>query len=95
VRQARDLADVLTWELSEDELEVVPPERVVQTFEFEGMPGAVSVESLSLEEHDGKTTLRVTSTYPLAEAVTAMLESGMEQGAAACKSTLRSLRNVD
>jgi uncharacterized protein YndB with AHSA1/START domain len=24
--------------------EIVPPERVVQTFEFEGMPGAVSVE---------------------------------------------------
>ncbi len=34
--------------------EVVPPERVVQTFEFEGMPGAVSVETMTLTEHDGK-----------------------------------------
>src|SRR5712692_9827489 len=37
--------------------EVVPPERIVRTFEFEGMPGHVLVETTTLEEHDGKTRL--------------------------------------
>ena len=41
--------------------EIVPPERIVWTFEYEGMPGHVSVETLTLEEHDGKTTLRATA----------------------------------
>ena len=62
--------------------EVVPPERVVQTFEFEGMPGAVSVETLTLTEHDGKTTVTVTSTFDSVEALHGMLQSGMEGGAA-------------
>lgn len=64
--------------------EVVPPERVVQTFEFEGMPGAVSVETLTLTEQDGKTALTSVSTYDgvSADAIDAMLQSGMEAGAA-------------
>ena len=62
--------------------EAVPPERVVQTFEFEGMPGAVSVETLALTEHDGQTTLTVTSTFDSVEALEGMLQSGMEGGAA-------------
>ncbi|HEX2234710.1 MAG TPA: SRPBCC family protein, partial [Actinomycetota bacterium] len=37
--------------------EIVAPERIVWTFEFEGMPGSVSTETLTLEEQDGKTTL--------------------------------------
>src|ERR671930_1017794 len=32
--------------------EIVPPERLVQTFEWEGLPGHVSVETLRLEEHE-------------------------------------------
>ena len=62
--------------------EIVPPERIVWTFEFEGMPGHVSVETLSLEEHDGKTTLTATSVYDTVEERDGMLESGMESGAA-------------
>ena len=62
--------------------ELVPPERVVQTFEFEGMPGAVSVETLTLTEHDGRTTLTATSTFDSVEALDGMLQSGMEGGAA-------------
>jgi uncharacterized protein YndB with AHSA1/START domain len=62
--------------------EVVPPERIVQTFEYEGMPGAVSVETLTLTEQDGKTTLTSASTFDSAEAAAAMLQSGMELGAA-------------
>jgi uncharacterized protein YndB with AHSA1/START domain len=61
--------------------EIVPPERIVWTFEFEGWPGNVSVETLSLEEHEGKTTLTAISVYDTVEARDAMLESGMEEGA--------------
>ena len=62
--------------------EIVPPERIVWTFEYEGWPGQVSVETLTLEERDGKTTLTSTSVHDSVEARDAMLESGMEEGAA-------------
>jgi uncharacterized protein YndB with AHSA1/START domain len=62
--------------------EVVPPERWVQTFEFEGVPGAASVETLTLTEHGGKTTLTAASTVDSIEALQGMLRSGMEAGAA-------------
>jgi len=61
--------------------EVVLPERIVQTFEFEGMPGQIAVETLTLVEKNGKTTLTVRSVYPSAEALNAMIQSGMEEGA--------------
>jgi uncharacterized protein YndB with AHSA1/START domain len=61
--------------------EIVPPERIVWTFEFEGAPGHVSVETMSLEEHDGKTTLTAAATYPSVEARDAVLQSGMADGA--------------
>jgi uncharacterized protein YndB with AHSA1/START domain len=62
--------------------EIVPPERIVWTFEFEGFPGQVSVETLELEEHDGKTTITATAVYDSVEARDAMIDSGMESGAA-------------
>jgi len=62
--------------------EIVPPERITWTFEWEGLPGHVSVETLTLEEHDGKTTLTSTSVYDTVEDRDGMLESGMESGAA-------------
>ena len=62
--------------------EIVRPERIVWTFEFEGMPGNVSVETLTLEERDGKTMLTATSVYDTVEQRDGMLESGMESGAA-------------
>jgi uncharacterized protein YndB with AHSA1/START domain len=62
--------------------EIVPPERIVQTFEFEGMPGHVSVETLTLVEQDGKTTYTVTSVFDSVEDRDGMLQSGMEEGAA-------------
>ena len=61
--------------------EIVRPERIVWTFEFEGMPGKVSVETLTLEEHDGKTTFSGTSVFDSVEDRDGMLESGMESGA--------------
>jgi uncharacterized protein YndB with AHSA1/START domain len=62
--------------------EVVPPERVVDTFEFEGMPGHVMLETVTFEEHEGKTTQTVTSLFQTAEDRDGALNSGMEKGAA-------------
>ena len=62
--------------------EIVSPERIVQTFEFEGMPGHVSVETLTLGEQDGKTTYTSTSVFDSVEDRDGMLQSGMEEGAA-------------
>jgi len=63
-------------------MEITPPERIVQTFEFEGMPGSISYETLTLTEQDGKTTLRARSRMESIDALNAMLQSGMEAGAA-------------
>ena len=62
--------------------EIAPPERLVQTFEFEGFPGHVSVETLTMIERDGKTTLTSTSVFETFEDRDGMLQSGMEEGAA-------------
>jgi uncharacterized protein YndB with AHSA1/START domain len=56
------------------------PDRMTQTFEFEGWPGQVSLETLQLEERDGKTLLRNRAVYQSVEARDAMIASGMEQG---------------
>jgi uncharacterized protein YndB with AHSA1/START domain len=56
------------------------PDGMLQTFEFEGWPGQVSLESLVFEERDGKTVLRNHSVYQSVEARDAMIESGMESG---------------
>jgi uncharacterized protein YndB with AHSA1/START domain len=61
--------------------EIVAPERIVQTFEYEGMPGHVSVETLVFTEHDGKTTLTSTTVFDSVEDRDGMLNSGMEAGA--------------
>ena len=61
--------------------EVVPPERLVYTFEFEGMPGHILVETVTFEEHDGKTTISSTALFTTVEDRDGMLESGMESGA--------------
>jgi uncharacterized protein YndB with AHSA1/START domain len=62
--------------------EIAPPERIVQTFEFEGAPGHISVETLTMVEHAGRTTLTSRSVFDSVEARDAMLNSGMEGGAA-------------
>ena len=61
--------------------EIVPPERIVWTFEFEGAPGHISVETMTLEEHDGRTTLTATARYDGIESRDAVLQSGMTEGA--------------
>jgi uncharacterized protein YndB with AHSA1/START domain len=61
--------------------EVVPPERMVQTFEWEGMPGHISVETMTLEELDGKTRMTTHAVYATAEDAQGVVQSGMEEGA--------------
>jgi len=60
--------------------EVTPPERIVQTFEWEGMPGHVSVETAVFEDLGDRTRVVSTSVFHLGEEREGMLESGMERG---------------
>ena len=61
--------------------EVTPPERVVQTFEWDGMPGHVALETATLEDlGDGRTRLVNTSLFMTAEDRDGMMQSGMEGG---------------
>ena len=61
--------------------EVTKPERVVQTFEWDGMPGHVCVETITLEDlGDGRTKLVNVTLFHTPEERDGMLQSGMEQG---------------
>jgi uncharacterized protein YndB with AHSA1/START domain len=60
--------------------EVVPVERIVQTFEFEPMAGHISVESASYEDLGGKTKLSVLVTFDSIYDREGMIDSGMEAG---------------
>jgi uncharacterized protein YndB with AHSA1/START domain len=60
--------------------EVTPPERVVQTFEWEGMPGYVSLESASFEDLGDRTKVTTITTFYSTEERDGMLGSGMEGG---------------
>jgi uncharacterized protein YndB with AHSA1/START domain len=60
--------------------EVTPPERIVQTFEWEGMPGHVSVETAAFEDLGDRTRVVTTSIFHTPEERDGMLGSGMEGG---------------
>ncbi|MET8466248.1 SRPBCC family protein [Micromonospora zamorensis] len=62
--------------------EIVVPERIVQTFEFEGMPGQVAVETLVFTEQDGRTTITSSTRFDTTAQRDGMIDSGMAQGAA-------------
>ena len=59
------------------------PEGMVQTFEFEGAPGYVSLDSLTLEDLGGRTRVRIHSVHQTVEGRDAMVASGMEAGLSA------------
>ena len=61
--------------------EILSPERLIYTFEFEPMPGHVSLETATFEEHNGKTKLTDKSVFQTVEDRDGMLQSGMEEGA--------------
>jgi uncharacterized protein YndB with AHSA1/START domain len=62
--------------------EVTSPERIVWTFEFEGMPGHVILETMTFEAlADNKTRLVTSSIYQSLEDRDTMIAYGMEEGA--------------
>jgi uncharacterized protein YndB with AHSA1/START domain len=61
--------------------DVRPPELIVQTFTFEGVPDEVALEKLTLEDlGDGRTRLVATSLVDSFESRDAFVASGMEEG---------------
>jgi uncharacterized protein YndB with AHSA1/START domain len=60
--------------------EVSAPERIVQTFEWEGMPGHVAIETAVFEDLGDRTKITTTSLFHTTEERDGMLESGMESG---------------
>jgi uncharacterized protein YndB with AHSA1/START domain len=60
--------------------EIVPHERIVSTEVFEGFPDAESVNTMTLVEEDGRTTLRTLVQHTSQEHRDGHLDSGMEGG---------------
>lgn len=60
--------------------EIVPPERLVVTERYEPVPGSEHLNTLTLTEKDGKTTLHVHILYSSVEHRDGQLQSGMEVG---------------
>ena len=60
--------------------EVVPNERIAQTFEWSGMPGYVSVDAATFVDLGGRTRVVTDSIFYTAEERDGMIESGMEKG---------------
>jgi uncharacterized protein YndB with AHSA1/START domain len=61
--------------------EVSPHHRLVQTFEWDGMPGYVAVDTAIFEDlGDGRTKVVTTSLFHTTDERDQMLESGMETG---------------
>lgn len=60
---------------------VQPPERLIYTFEFEGMPGHVVLETVTFEEVKRGTKLTERSVFQSVKDRDGMVKSGMEEGA--------------
>jgi uncharacterized protein YndB with AHSA1/START domain len=60
--------------------EITPPERIVQTFEWEPMAGHVSVETATFEDLGDRTKVTTVSLFHTPEERDGMLASGMERG---------------
>lgn len=60
--------------------EVVPNERIVNTEVYEAMPEGEALVTVTFEEGDGRTTLRMLTRMESKEARDGLLESGMEVG---------------
>ncbi len=56
------------------------PEGWVQTFEFEGYPGHVSMDTLTLEDLGGRTRVRTNSLFQSVADRNGMVDSGMTEG---------------
>ena len=61
--------------------EITAPERLINTFEFEGLPGHVGLVITTFEEQDGQTILKEKSVFQSIEDRDGTIASGMEGGA--------------
>jgi uncharacterized protein YndB with AHSA1/START domain len=73
--------------------EVAPNERIIWTFEFEGLPekGHALMEAMYFTEQDGKTIVRSVSVFQSVADRDDMVASGMEDGARAGYDALAAL----
>jgi uncharacterized protein YndB with AHSA1/START domain len=60
--------------------DVDSPERIVGTFEFEGAPGHVSLETTTFDEMGGRTKVTSRSVFQTVEDREEMIKAGMEEG---------------
>jgi uncharacterized protein YndB with AHSA1/START domain len=61
--------------------EVTPPKRLVQTFEWDGMPGYVTVQTTDFEDlGDGRTKVVTLSLFHTTDERNGMMSAGMEKG---------------
>lgn len=82
---------------SGDYREIVRPERIVRTFVFEPMPDHEALETLTLEESHGKTTIATTTLHRTVEArdghfANGRMEAGMTEGYARLDELLAALQ---
>jgi len=71
--------------------QVASPERLVYTFEYEGVPGHVALETCTFEDLGGRTLLTDQLVFQSVEDRDGMLHSGMEDGQDATWSRLDAL----
>ena len=72
--------------------EVLPPSRFVRSFEWDGMPAHVAIETVTLEDlGDGRTKIVTTMQMHTPEERDGFLHSGMEGGMIACYDELDKL----
>jgi uncharacterized protein YndB with AHSA1/START domain len=60
--------------------DIVPDERLVSTEVFEGAPDAQALDTLTLTEHDGHTTMTILVDHGTREQRDAVLATGMQEG---------------
>lgn len=56
------------------------PDGIVQTFEFEGVPGHVKLDTTTLEQRGSRTLVRTVSAFQSVEDRDGMVAAGMERG---------------
>ena len=69
------------WAFRGEYLEIVDQEKILYTFEFEGLPGHVCVDTLEFTDADGQTVLTSTTRFDNIEDRDGLVQSGMEAGA--------------
>lgn len=70
---------------------VEAPRRLIYTFEYEGTPGQVILDTVTFEEKENKTLLNIHSVYPSVAERDGMVHESMESGAAEAMERLEKL----